>query len=97
MLCADKPGAELTLSFTGAAVGAYVSAGPDAGVLLASIDGGDFVPVNLFHRHSRNLHYPRTVMLGTELKLGEHVLTLRVSSETKSKGNAARIMKFAVN
>ena len=97
MLCADQPEAELTLTFTGTTVGAYVVAGPDAGVLEARVDDGDFTPVNLYHAYSKGLHYPRTVLFGTDLAAGEHVLTLRVSSDTVSGGHAARIVKFVAN
>ncbi len=97
MLCATEPGAEATLKFNGTAVGAYVVAGPDAGIVEASIDGGTFHAVDLFHRYSAGLHYPRTVMLGTELAPGEHRLTIRMSAETNSKGHAMRIMQFVAN
>ncbi|NQT36172.1 MAG: SGNH/GDSL hydrolase family protein [Planctomycetes bacterium] len=97
ILWADQPGAELTLSFEGTAVGAYVLAGPDAGILEASIDGGPVKSVDLFHRFSRGLHYPRTVMLATDLEPGKHTLTLRTSDQTKSTGHAARIMQFVAN
>jgi lysophospholipase L1-like esterase/pimeloyl-ACP methyl ester carboxylesterase len=97
MLCADRPGAGLTLKFTGTAVGAYVVAGPDAGILEARVDDGEFQPVTLYHRFSKGLHYPRTVMFASELPPGEHVLTLRVAKDTDSEGHAARIMKFVAN
>lgn len=97
MLCADTPGAELTLKFSGTAVGVYVVAGPDAGILEARVDGGETRSVDLYHRFSKGLHYPRTVMLGTDLPPGDHVLTLRVSSGTSSSGHAARIIKFVAN
>ena len=97
MLCADRPGAELTLKFSGTCIGVYVVAGPDAGVLEARVDKGKFRSVNLFHRFSSGLHYPRTVLLGADLPPGKHVLTLRVSENTKTRGHAARIMKFVAN
>ncbi len=97
MLCATEPGAELTLAFEGTAVGAYIVAGPDAGIAEASIDGGPFVPVNLYHAYSKGLHYPRTVLFATELPSGAHTLTLKVSDQTKSAGHAARIMQFVAN
>ena len=97
MLSATEPGAEATLDFEGTAVGAYMVAGPDAGIAEASIDGGSFHPVDLFHHFSAGLHYPRTVMLGTDLPPGKHVLTLRISPESKSSGHAMRIIQFAVN
>jgi lysophospholipase L1-like esterase len=97
MLSATEPGAELTLDFDGTAVGAFVVAGPDAGIAEASIDGGAFAPVNVFHAFSSGLHYPRTVMLGTDLKPGKHTLMLRMSNDTKSAGHAMRIMHFTAN
>lgn len=97
MLCADQPGAELELNFKGTAVGAYIVAGPDAGVLEARVDDGEFQAVNLYHRFSKGLHYPRTVMFATDLPLDEHTLTLRVAKETKSVGHAARIIQFVAN
>ena len=97
MLCGHQPGSGLTLKFSGTAVGAYVVAGPDAGVLEARVDGGEFRPVNLYHRYSKGLHYPRTVMFATDLSTGDHVLTLRIAEETSSGDHAVRIMKFVAN
>jgi lysophospholipase L1-like esterase len=97
VLAATEPGAELTLEFTGNAVGAFVVAGPDAGIVESSVDGGEFRPIDLFHTYSRGLHYPRTVMLGTELSPGKHVLRLRMAKETKSSGHAMRIVQFVAN
>jgi hypothetical protein len=97
MLCATEAGAEATLAFEGTAVGAFIVAGPDAGIAEASVDGGAFQPVDLFHGYSRGLHYPRTVMLGTDLKPGPHTLTLRIAADTKSTGHAMRIMQFVAN
>ena len=97
MLSATEPGAELTLSFEGISVGAYIVAGPDAGIAEASIDGGPFQPVDLYHPFSKGLHYPRTVILGTASKAGRHQLVLRISKDTRSTGHAMRIMQFGVN
>src|SRR5262249_36518264 len=38
MLAASEPGAEASLEFSGTAIGAYIVAGPDAGIVEASID-----------------------------------------------------------
>ena len=97
MLSATEPGAELSLDFEGTVVGAYIVAGPEAGIAEASIDGGGFHPVDLFHGFSKGLHYPRTVLLGSELKPGKHTLHLRISGETKSAGHAMRIIQFVAN
>ena len=97
MLSAEGPGAELTLKFSGTAVGAYIVAGPDAGVAEARIDGRMPTEVNLLHAYSKALHYPRTVMLGTDLSPGPHTLVLRISRKTQGSGHAMRIMQFVVN
>jgi lysophospholipase L1-like esterase len=97
MLCADKPDETTKLRFTGTAIGAYVVAGPDAGMVTAAIDGGEPMTIDLYHRFSRGLHYPRTVMFATDLKPGEHTLELKVANKTSSKSHAARIMQFVVN
>lgn len=97
MLCATEPGSTLTLEFEGNAVGAYLLAGPDAGIAETSIDGSPFHEVDLFHAFSRGLHYPRTVLLGSELRPGKHILTLRISAKTHSDGHAMRILQFTAN
>lgn len=99
LLSTSKPGAALTLEFDGKAVGAYVLAGPDAGIVEASVDGGPIKRVDLFHRFSRGLHYPRTLMFDTDLPPGRHVLELKMTGEKNegSSGHAMRILQFAVN
>jgi len=93
------PGAVASLSFEGQAVGVYILAGPDAGMLEVSVDGGEWKKVDLFHRFSKGLHYPRTVMLASDLKPGKHEVSFRLSADhdPASKGTAARILKWAVN
>ena len=99
LLCATEAGSETTVKFKGKAIGAYVVAGPDAGIVEASIDGGDFKKIDLYHRFSKGLHYPRTVMFAADLPDGDHTLKLRISNSANkaSKGHAARIIQFAVN
>ncbi len=99
LLCATEAGASLTLEFEGTAVGAYVLAGPDAGTVEASIDGGAWKAVDLYHRFSRGLHYPRTVVFDGDLPPGRHTLSLRVAvrSNTASRGHAVRILEFVAN
>ena len=99
LLRGDKPGAELTLEFEGRAVGAFILAGPDAGVVEACLDGGEFQKHDLFHHHSRGLNYPRSVVFASDLKPGKHTLTLRLSKEKneRSKGTTASILFFEVN
>ncbi|MGB7343891.1 MAG: GDSL-type esterase/lipase family protein [Pirellulaceae bacterium] len=99
LLCATRADATLILDFTGKAIGAFVLAGPDAGQLDYSIDGSPFKTVDLYHRYSKGLHYPRTVMFDADLSDSPHQLALRVSKSRNagSQGTAARIMEFVVN
>lgn len=99
LLHSTTPGAKLSIPFEGSAVGVYVLAGPDAGILEYSIDGSDFQTADLFHRFSTGLHYPRTVMLADELPDKPHSLELRVSGKhhPDSQGTGIRILKFAAN
>lgn len=99
LLCAEKSGAEMTLAFEGTAVGAYVLAGPDAGIVEIAIDGGPRRKINLFHPFSTQLHYPRTVLFDADLAPGPHTLALRISADRdpNSTGHAARILHFTEN
>lgn len=48
--------------------------------------------------YSSGLHYPPfTVMFGTDLKPGRHVLVLRIAPKTTSTGHTARIVQFVAN
>mgnify|MGYP006164243419 FL=1 len=99
LLCGGRAGGEVSFEFEGKGVGVYVLAGPDAGVLEVSIDGGEYKPTNLYHHYSRGLHYPRTVMFATDLAAGKHAIRLRLAkpSGDGAKGTAARILQFEVN
>ncbi|QDU08440.1 SGNH/GDSL hydrolase family protein [Gimesia aquarii] len=97
MLTATEPGAEIELSFEGTALGVYVVAGPDAGILEVSIDDSPFQPFDLYHHYSKGLHYPRSVVFDSQLKPGKHRAKIRLSEKSSSKGHAARIMSFVGN
>jgi len=99
VLEASKPGAALSLDFSGTAIGAFVLAGPDAGMVEASIDGGAAARIDLLHAFSGGLNYPRTVMFADSLSSGKHTLALKISADKnpKSKGSAMRALHFVVN
>ena len=99
MLSAEKPGATLALSFSGTAVGVYVVAGLDAGMVEFSIDGKPLKKVDLYHPFSDAYHYPRTCIFDADLDPGPHKLTLRVADTQNpaSTGHAARIISFVAN
>ncbi|MDR2115895.1 MAG: SGNH/GDSL hydrolase family protein [Planctomycetaceae bacterium] len=99
LLCCDQSGKELTFEFDGKAVGAFVLAGPDAGIVEYQIDNQPVRQTVLFHHFSGNLHYPRTVMFDDQLETGKHTLRLWIADVVppQSKGTAARILHFTVN
>ena len=99
VLAAETPGAGLTLSFQGNAVGMAVVSGPDAGIVEYSIDGGAFHSLDLYTQWSSWLHLPWYVLFASALTEGPHVLRLRISGEKNagSKGHACRIVHFLVN
>jgi lysophospholipase L1-like esterase len=99
LLHTQKPGSTAKLDFEGSAIGAFVLAGPDAGVLKFDIDGKVNGTVTLGHRYSRGLHYPRSVMFAHDLKPGKHTISLTLSEKGKAEGktSAARILQFCVN
>ena len=99
MLAGLKPDDSFSFNFSGRAVGLFVTAGPDAGIIEFSIDGGDFKSQDLFTKWSRGLHIPWAYVLENELKPGNHEIRIRIA-QTKnrdSKGHACRITNFLVN
>jgi len=98
-LCAEKPGAEISFEFEGNALGLFVLAGPDAGVVESQIDGVDAGKVNAYHSYSAGLHYPRAIMIADALKSGKHRATIRLSDDKdeRSSGTALRILQICVN
>ncbi|HUT24885.1 MAG TPA: SGNH/GDSL hydrolase family protein [Sumerlaeia bacterium] len=99
MLVAEAPGATLTLSFEGTAVGVFVAAGPDAGIVEYRIDGGPFRERDLFTKWSSGLHLPWAQVLDADLDPGRHELTLRTANGKNpgSAGHAVRIAHLLVN
>jgi lysophospholipase L1-like esterase len=98
MLHSDKPGSTLTVPFKGRSLGAYVLAGPDAGVAEVSVDGGPFKKIPLRHPYSGGLHYPRTVMLATDLADGQHTAILRVGEPAQTgSGTAVRVVRLGTD
>jgi sialidase-1 len=94
-----KPGAEVTVPFTGNAVGICVVAGRDAGVIEYSVDNGPFMKQNLFTQWSAWLHLPWYYVLESGLPQGDHVLRIRIAAERdpRSTGHACRIVHVLVN
>lgn len=99
MLVAEAAGASFELMFDGRAVGIAVVSGPDAGTLAYRIDNGPEQTIDLFTPWSSSLHLPWYLLLGDELKPGQHTLRVRVlpHRHVGSTGTACRIVQFLVN
>lgn len=99
MLTGTVPGESFSLRFSGRAVGIFVAAGPDAGIIEFSVDGGTVKKQDLFTKWSKGLHIPWVYVLESELNPGEHKLSLRIaqSKNKNSKGHACRIVNLLVN
>ncbi len=98
-IVATEPGAELSLTFTGRAIGYLGVFGPDCGMTEYRIDDGPWKTHDPFTRWSPRQHLGWTYVLEAELPDGEHVLTLRTSDKKneRSKGHACRIRRFIAN
>ncbi|MEM1443017.1 MAG: SGNH/GDSL hydrolase family protein [Verrucomicrobiota bacterium] len=98
-LRSDEAGNYLYYTFSGSSLGAFVLAGPDAGILEVSIDGIDWEPVDLYHYYSKGLNYPRSVVLADGLSQSFHTAAIRVSESKNpdSKGHTATFLHFTVN
>jgi len=99
VLSSGTPGAELSLPFTGTAVGIAIVSGADAGIISYTIDDGAPKTVDLYTQWSSMLHLPWYLLLGSDLPAGKHVLKITISDQKNqaSKGNTCRIVNFLVN
>ncbi len=99
MLIGENYGASFDFVFKGTAVGIAVIAGPDAGKIKFVIDDKEEQTIDLYNRYSASLHLPVYILLGDDLKKGNHKLKVKIADEQneKSKGNAVRITNFLVN
>ncbi len=99
LITCTSPGSELSFSFTGSAVGIECVAGPDAGTLEYQIDAGNWKEINLSHRFSKGLHYPRTVLFEDQLEYKKHTMSVRLLSKESNYGlkPAVRILNFVAN
>lgn len=98
-LISETPGAEQTIKFNGKAIGIFVAAGYDAGILEYRIDNGDWQTRDLFTPWSRGLHIPWANILADGLTPADHTLTIRISDKKNaaSQGHACRIINILVN
>ncbi len=94
MLIGDAATGTALRSFEGTAIGVFVAAGPDAGVLRYRVDDGEWRDLDLFTRWSRRLHLPWAHVLTTGLAPGTHHLELRVA-QAKHRASSGRVVRIA--
>jgi sialidase-1 len=99
MLICTTPGKILKTVFKGSAAGIAVASGPDAGIIEYSIDGKEWMKIDLYTQWSASLHLPWFVTLSDDLKNSNHTLRLRLDNTKNmaSKGTACRIRYFFFN
>lgn len=85
MLVGQYPGDQVSFRFTGTAVGIAVAAGPDAGMIQYSLDGGPWHLLDLFTPHSSYLYLPRYYTLAYELAERKHRLDIRLLEQQNEK------------
>lgn len=99
-LIGKQPGDSFELKFQGSAIGLFLTAGPDAGIIEYRIDNGDWIEKDLFTQWSARLHIPWLYVFAAELNPSEHhKLKVRISKKKNpaSKGHACRILYPVVN
>ncbi len=98
VLRADQPGTTLYLNFSGRAVGGFILAGPDSGVVEVSVDAEEWRTIDTYHSFSKSLNYPRSVIFASGLNPGFHQLALRIRKrESGDGGNALNLLNFEIN
>lgn len=98
-LVGTEPGAEFEFSFDGTGAGLFIAAGPDAGRIECSMDGGDHRAIETFTHWSTGLHLPWAVILGDGLKAGHHTAKVRIADghNAKGTGTALRVFHLLLN
>lgn len=98
-LVGTKPGAEFEFDFDGTAAGLLITAGPDAGRVEFSIDGGDYRTIETFTRWSAGLHLPWALILDDGLPDGPHNVKVRIAADhdARATGTALRVFHLLLN
>ena len=98
-LVGTAPGAEFEFDFEGTGAGLFITAGPDAGRIEFSVDGGAYRQIDTFTRWSAGLHLPWAVILDDGLKNGQHTVTLGIAEghTDNGKGTALRVFHLLLN
>jgi sialidase-1 len=94
-LIAEEPGAELEFSFEGRGCGLFITAGPDAGIVEACVDQGEWNEVKTNPHQS--LHLPQTIIINDQLQPGHHIAKVRISTSSKPGQSALRVFHLLAN
>ena len=95
----ERAGSELEFAFNGTAAALFLTAGPDAGDVEVSVDGGPFKKEALWAKYG-SLHYPYVHILADDLSDGAHKVRLRVVPAGRGRGStgtAVRIHRICIN
>ena len=93
-LVGTEPGAEFEFSFDGTGCGLFIAAGPDAGRIEFSIDGGEHRKLDTFTHWSASLHLPWALILDDTLKAGPHTAQVRLAADRDPKGTGTALRVF---
>jgi sialidase-1 len=93
MLVSSGANAVVEFPFSGRTVGIAIVSGPDAGTISYSVDNGPVQTKDTHTQWSNGLYLPWYLVLGDELKPGNHVLKI----ETGGEKEVCRIVYFLVN
>ena len=98
-LTATEPGAEFEFKFDGTAAGLMIGAGPDAGILEISSDGGAPRRIDTFTPWSNALYLPWAVMLADVLAPGKHTIRVKLLPEKHpgAAGTALHVFNLLEN
>jgi lysophospholipase L1-like esterase len=98
-LVATQADAAFDFSFTGIGCGLFIAAGPDAGIIECSIDGGESRQFNTFTHWSTGLHLPWALILDDSLPAGSHTAKVRIiaPNDARSTGHALRVFHLLLN
>jgi hypothetical protein len=97
MLIGQTPDAVLTFNFNGTAVGISPACGPNAGIIMSSIDNGPWMSTNLYTKWSSGLYLGRYITLYSTLSEGDHTLRLKMAEPSIATRNSAIIRHFYVS
>ena len=100
IMYSSQAGAKLSIDFTGTAIGAYLLAGPETGIIRCTVDEQHSKEIDTLYPYS-GFNYPVTLIFFNDLEEGAHRLELEVlenrPGRIKPGGSALRVIGFTAN